>query len=207
MAPDDVANAYESPHFDAEAMLGTVVSDRDPDRDLIEPWAKQVNGPILDIGSGTGRWAGHLATLGHDVVGVEPARKLVDLARRAHPGVEFRHGALHDLRGSEQRWAGLLAWYSLIHMGPDELPEALLILRHVIEEDGSLLMSFFSGPRLESMDHPVATAHRWPVPEMAHVLEQAGFEMTEQHWSPGRPHAHLLARPTQAPTDSAPTDH
>ena len=27
MAPDDVENAYDSPHFDAEAMLGTVVSD------------------------------------------------------------------------------------------------------------------------------------------------------------------------------------
>lgn len=40
----------------------------------------------------------------------------------------------------------------LARLTPDELPEALHILRHVIEEDGSLLMSFFSGRRLEPMD-------------------------------------------------------
>lgn len=195
MTADDVANAYDSPHFDAEGMLGTVVSDGDPDRDLIEQWAKRTNGAILDVGSGTGRWAGYLAGLGSHVVGLEPARRLVDLARQAHPGVEFRRGSLSGLRDSEERWAGILAWYSLIHMGPDTLPEALTTLRHVIDEHGSLLMSFFTGPQLEPMDHPVATAHRWPLPEMVDALEHAGFDVAGTRWDPGFPHAYLLARP------------
>lgn len=37
MATDDVSKAYSSPTFDAEALLGTVISAEDPDRVLIEP--------------------------------------------------------------------------------------------------------------------------------------------------------------------------
>ena len=61
MADDDVSKAYSSPSFDAQAMLGTTVSPDDPDRRLIESWARGIDGVILDVGAGTGRWAGHLA--------------------------------------------------------------------------------------------------------------------------------------------------
>ena len=193
MADDDVSKAYSSPSFDAQAMLGTTVSPDDPDRRLIESWARGIDGVILDVGAGTGRWAGHLAGLGHEVEGVEPATRLVELARRTHPSVTFYHGAIADLSGCPKRWAGLLAWYSLIHMGPDELPDALVSLRMAVEEGGGLLMSFFSGPSLESMSHPVATAYRWPLDELAQVLEVAGFQVIDSHWDPRVSHAYLTA--------------
>lgn len=193
MATDGISQAYDSPEFDPEAMLGTVISADDPDRALIDPWAAQVDGVILDVGSGTGRWAGHLAGLGHQVEGLEPATRLVELARQTHPSVTFHHGSIADLSGSPKRWSGILAWYSIIHLGPDELPEALASLHGVLEEGGLLLMSFFSGPRLEPMPHPVATAYRWPLPEITQVLEHAGFKVTGSHWDPRFPHAHLTA--------------
>ena len=193
MATDDVSKAYSSPIFDAEAMLGTTVSADDPDRSLIEPWARGIDGGILDVGAGTGRWAGHLAGLGHEVEGVEPATRLVELARRTHPSVTFHHGAIADLADCPKRWAGLLAWYSLIHMGPDQLPDALASLRTAVEDGGGLLMSFFSGPSLEPMSHPVATAYRWPLPELARVVDTAGFQVIDSHWDPRFPHAYLTA--------------
>src|SRR5699024_6626643 len=115
-ASDDVSKAYSSPTFDADRMLGATVSANDPDRRLIEPWARNIDGAILDVGAGMGRWAGHLAGLGHEVEGLEPATRLVELARRTHPSVTFHQGAIADLSGFSKRWAGLLAWYSLIHM-------------------------------------------------------------------------------------------
>lgn len=193
MATDDVSKAYSSPTFDAEALLGTVISAEDPDRALIESWATGVDGVILDVGSGTGRWTGHLASLGHQIEGLEPATRLVELARQTHPSVTFHHGTIADLSDSPKRWAGILAWYSLIHMGPDELPATLASLRAVAEDDGVLLMSFFSGPRLEPVQHPVVTAYRWPLPDITQALEHAGFEVTDSHWDPRFPHAYLTA--------------
>ncbi len=192
MTNDDLEAAYAAPQV--LHLLGRVVSESDPDRAVIEPWAAAVNGPILDVGSGTGRWSGRLAQLGHDVSGLEPVESLVQLSRRTFPGVLFQRGWIVDLAGSEQRWAGILAWYSLIHLDAQQLPAALAILRGVLEDNGTLLMSFFSGPRLMPFEHPVATAYLWPMDAMRRALVAARFQVTDQHWDPGRPHAMISAR-------------
>lgn len=193
MAMDEISRAYSSEQFDPAAMLGTSVSADDPDRGIIEPWAANVGGSILDVGSGTGRWAGHLTGLGHEVVGLEPADKLVELARRFHPEVTFQHGSIADLPHLKPRWPGVLAWYSLIHMDPAELAQSLGVLREITEDNGTFLMSFFAGPTLAPMAHPVAPAYRWPLPEISRAVERAGFKVTETHWNPQSPHAHLTA--------------
>lgn len=194
MSTDDVAQAYGARAAALADMLGTVVDPRDPDRGVIEPWAERVPGRILDVGAGTGRWSGHLAGLGHDVVGLEPAPEFVEIARRAHPTVEFRQAAIADLEGSTERWSGILAWYSLIHLGPAELPTALSTLRGVLEDGGGLLVSFFSGPRPEAITHPAATAYRVPMVDMTRALARAGFEVTDEQWHPGGLHAHISAQ-------------
>ena len=194
MATDEVRDAYDARARDVVELLGTEVSATDPDRAVIEPWADTVKGRILDVGSGTGRWAGHLASLGHEVEGLEPVERFVDIARKAYPTVGFRLGAIEDLTDSDERWAGILAWYSLIHLGPDDLPHALATLRSLLKDDGTMLMSFLSGPSTESFEHPVATAFRWPLPEMADALDQAGFVVMAEQWDGRTPHAHMLVR-------------
>lgn len=191
---DEVTRAYASKAAGLAGMLGTAVSPTDPDRGVIEPWADKVVGPILDLGSGTGRWSGHLSGLGHVVEGVEPVEEFVEIARLAYPAVMFHHASLEDLVGSDRRWSGILAWYSLIHLGPEELPMALSTLRGVLQEDGSMLVSFFAGPRIETFSHPATTAYRWPMQEMIRTIEEAGFEVTDQHEGGPGPHANLTAR-------------
>src|SRR5690625_4775943 len=105
---DEVTQAYRTKAAELAGMLGTVVSPRDPGRGGIESWAETVSGRILDVGAGAGRWTGHLAALGHDVEGLEPVDQFVELARRAHPAVPFRHGSLADLVGSAERWSGIV---------------------------------------------------------------------------------------------------
>lgn len=179
-------------------MLGTVVSSADPDRAVIEHWAGTVRGPILDVGSGTGRWAGHLATLGYSIEGLEPVAELVGIARRAHPAVAFRQASIADLAetadtGDSPLWSGILAWYSLIHLRPEEMPEAATTLRRILVDGGSMLVAFFAGPRLEAFDHPGSRAYRWPVETMAEVLAGADFAITAQRTHPGGLHACLIA--------------
>lgn len=195
-----IVQAYGAPTMDVEGLLGTEVLPADPDRQLIEPWAAAVDGPILDVGSGTGRWTGRLASLGYQVEGLEPAQRLVKLARETHPGVTFHHGLITDLAAWDRRWAGILAWYSVIHMGPQELSDALCSLHDVLEDHGTLLLSFFTGPVVRTFPHPVAPAYLWPMDRMVQVLETAGFTIVDQRHTPSGPHAQLLARAGGATT-------
>lgn len=84
-ASSKVTDAYGSPWVNVESILGTEISPDDPDRAIIEPWAAAGDGQILDVGSGTGRWTGYLAGLRHTVEGLEPAERLITLARARHP--------------------------------------------------------------------------------------------------------------------------
>ena len=63
----------------------------DPDRgdlDVYEALADELGAhSVLDIGCGTGTFACRLALSGHDVVGVDPSRASVDVARRK-PGAD-----------------------------------------------------------------------------------------------------------------------
>lgn len=209
MATNDVIDAYGSRAEGLAAILGAAVSADDPDRAVIEPWADTVAGPILDVGSGTGRWSGHLAALGHEVVGLEPVERFVTMARAAHPGVEFRLAELAELAdladsdraGSDERWAGILAWYSLIHLAPAEMVDALSILRGVLADEGTMLVSFFTGPRLEAFSHPATTAYRWPIDALGAALDEAGFEVVAQRHTAGAMHASVIARPKPKPLD------
>lgn len=194
MTYEDIPSAYVARAEVLAGVLGREVAPDDPDREVIEAWAGGVPGRILDVGSGTGRWAGHLAALGHTVDGIEPSGPFVDMARESFPTVAFRHGAISDLDGTQERWAGLLAWYSLIHMDGQELPVALATLHRVLEADGQLLLSFFTGPCHGPFAHPAATAYLWPMDCMVTALERAGFRVTGRRTQPGAPHAVVTAR-------------
>ncbi len=194
MPKPQIETGYGSHAVDVANMLGTYVHVDDPDRAVIEPWASTVSGPILDVGAGTGRWTGQLAKLGHSVEGLEPVEELVALARQAHPDLTFHRGWIDGLGDTHHKWAGILAWYAIIHLGPHELPKALVALRSGLVDGGSLLMSFFSGPYAEAFEHPVTTAYRWPVPIMVQAVERAGFDVTHRYGGHHSAHAYIIAR-------------
>lgn len=193
MTNDHVEQAYGSRSGDIEALLGTEVSAHDPDRNIIEPWAARVGGPILDVGSGTGRWSGHLVANGHEIEGLEPVKPLLERARKSFPEVTFHRGTIEQLAKTDRRWSGILAWYSVIHLGQQRLPDALAALWHALDDDGTLLLSFFSGPTMMPFDHPVAPAYMWPMDQMTQAVETAGFRIVDQHWVANAPHAHIIA--------------
>lgn len=52
---------------------------------------------VLDAGCGTGRVGGHLAAVGHHVVGVDLDPELIEAARQDHPGSQWLVGDLAEL--------------------------------------------------------------------------------------------------------------
>ena len=189
-------DAYGARAQEYADQLGTIEMMAPPDRRHIETWASAVEGPILDAGCGPGHWTAHLAALGHETLGIDPVPEFIEIARRNHPGVEYRLGSFADLARSEGDCGGILAWYSLIHLDPGEIAGALTLLHDALRPGGSLLLGFFDGPRQETFAHAVSPAQFWPAEEMVLLLEGAGFTVVgiEQRHDPGsRPHAAIVA--------------
>lgn len=165
-------------------------------RDIAD-WATGIQGPILDAGCGPGHWTEYLRQLGANVEGIDVVPEFVGSARQRFPQVTFRLGTLDAIPIKTGDLAGLLAWYSVIHVAPDRLPAILGEFARCLTPGGSLLLGFFEGPRVEPFEHAVTTAYFWPVEELSCLLREAGLEVVQVHQrtDPGsRPHAAIEAK-------------
>lgn len=172
-------------HPDDLAMIGRYLS--------IRP------GAVLDVGCGPGHLTAHLRSIGVDASGIDLVPEFIDHARTAHPEGRYELGSMHDLDAPDGSVAGILAWYSLIHVPPDELDAVLTELRRVVVPGGTLVVGFFDGEAVAAFDHKVVQAYFWPVDELSARLYRAGFTEVERLVRPGaaepgcRPHAVIAA--------------
>jgi ubiquinone/menaquinone biosynthesis C-methylase UbiE len=156
-------------------------------------------GSVLDVGCGPGHLTAHLRSLEVDATGVDPVPEFIDHARRTYPDGRYELGSMERLDAADHSLAGVLAWYSLIHLVPNELDAALAELRRVIARDGTLVAGFFDGDHVETFDHQVTTAYYWPADEFSSRLARAGFSEVERVQRPGiaaafrRPHGAIAA--------------
>jgi SAM-dependent methyltransferase len=116
---------------------------------MLDVFAEQVaaggGGPVGDLGCGPGRIAGYLAAKGLDMVGVDLSPRMVEVARRDHPGVRFEVGTMAALPFADGELAGALAWYSIIHT-PDARQDALFAeFARVVRPGGRMLLAFQAG--------------------------------------------------------------
>src|ERR1700722_14439060 len=80
---------------------------------------------------------------------------MVEQARRLTPAVEFRQGDLSALDVADGAWAGIAAFYSLIHIPNSDLPQALGELRRALRPGGLLLAAFHIGDQTLHLDERV----------------------------------------------------
>ena len=105
----------------------------------------QGGGIVADVGCGTGRITAHLRHLGVDAFGIDLSPGMIEVARREHPGLRFDVGSMTDLALADASVAGLVAWYSLIHVPDDEINSVFAHFRRVLRPGGPLLLSFHVG--------------------------------------------------------------
>ena len=177
----------------SERYIGMVDDDwrtDDDDAALVRRHLTGLSGPVLDLGCGPGHWTGYLHSLGADVTGVDMVPEFVAHARANHPGPEFRLGSMTELDAPEQSVAGILAWYSTIHLPPPELDRVLATFHRLLVPGGVLVAGFFdSDDDVAAFDHKVITAYRWPADVFAEHLAAAGLIEVQRlrHRSPDRP--------------------
>lgn len=189
--------AYGARSAEYTALFGDISSTHPDDRALVAEWAAHVAGRILDLGCGPGHWTGFIHGLGAEVSGIDLTREFVEIARSRHPELPFEVGDARRLELPDGGVGGVLAWYSLIHLAPAEMPAALEEVRRVLRPDGALLVGFFDGEDVEEFAHAVTPAWFWPPERLAEHLERRGFAIDRviRRREPGaRPHAAIAAR-------------
>lgn len=192
-----VAESYGARSDEYTDLFGDIAAAHPDDRALVAEWAGALDGPVLDLGCGPGHWSAFLHGLGVDVSGVDLTPEFIRIARARHPRIDFRIGDARRIDRPDASLAGVLAWFSLIHLRPEEVPLVLGEIRRVLRPGGGLVLGFFEGPELEPFPHAVTTAWFWPPARLASELERAGFAVLgeRRRQDPGaRPIAVTVAR-------------
>jgi SAM-dependent methyltransferase len=105
---------------------------------------------VLDAGCGPGRVGGHLAEVGHDVVGVDVDPELIAAAELDQPGPRWLVGDLAELdlpaRGIAERFDAIVcAGNVMTFLAPSTRAAVLRRLRAHIAADGRAAIGFGAG--------------------------------------------------------------
>jgi protein-L-isoaspartate O-methyltransferase len=106
---------------------------------------------VLDIGSGTGRDAAWLASLGHEVVAVEPTDVMRSRATALHtsPSITWVDDSLPDLallRTRAQRFDLVMLTAVFMHLDRDQRVRAMPNIVSQLVPNGRLIMRLRHGP-------------------------------------------------------------
>jgi SAM-dependent methyltransferase len=151
------------------------------DRALLDVFAARIApGIAADIGCGPGQVARYLSERGCDALGIDLAPRMVEIARRLSPGVRFEQGSMLALDVDDGAWAGLTAFYSIIHIAPDDLARAFAEFHRALRPSGLALLAFHVGTECVHSDewwgHTVSVDFQfYELEDIATRLERAGF--------------------------------
>jgi SAM-dependent methyltransferase len=154
------------------------------DRALLDQFAEDVPGGklVCDLGCGVGHISRYLKARGVPIFGFDLSPRMVEIAARLNPDIPFRQGDMLALDLPDQAVMGVVAFYSLIHLGRDTVLSALQEIHRVLYPDGRLLLSIHGGDGEIHTDEflglPVSLDVTLFQPdEMGGFVEQAGFSV------------------------------
>jgi SAM-dependent methyltransferase len=184
-----------------------------PDELVGRPWDQAVlsafaelvgDGPVADVGSGTGRTTAYLHGLGVDVFGIDLSPGMLAVARRAYPHLRLVVGSMLALGVADASLRGVVAYYSTIYVPDERLGEVLAEFRRVLAPGGHLVLAFQVGDEPVRIREAFGRAveldsHRRRPERVASLLEQAGLAVRmqmqrEPEEGERTPQAYLVAR-------------
>lgn len=156
------------------------------DRAMLDQFAARMRGRgiVCDMGCGPGHVGRYLADRGVDMIGVDLSPGMLAQAAVLNPGIPFYQGNMLVLDWPDGAWAGIAAFYSIIHIPREAVAPALREMRRVLQAGGRLFLAFHLG------DEDLHETEAWGVPvdleytmygaaEMARYLREAGFDVEE----------------------------
>ncbi len=144
-------------------------------------------GPVVEVGCGPGHVTAYLAAAGAEATGIDLTPEMVEQARERFPGGHYEVGDLRRLMRptSADGWGAVLAWYSVIHLSPSELPAAIDALVRPLASGGTLLLAMHAGHDVRNnstwFEHEIDLDFVFNQPaEVVALVEAAG--LTDVEW-------------------------
>ncbi|MEV6793697.1 class I SAM-dependent methyltransferase [Streptomyces sp. NPDC051320] len=165
-------------------LLRTALDDQPYDRAMLALFAELVRttdaGPVADLGCGPGRVTGHLSALGLPAFGIDLSPGMIAEARKAYPELRFTVGSMRELDLPDAGLGGVVAWYSVIHTPPEQLPVLFAEFHRVLAPGSHLLLAFKAGDERVHLDqaygHDLSLDVYWLPPDrVAELLREAGL--------------------------------
>jgi ubiquinone/menaquinone biosynthesis C-methylase UbiE len=142
-----IKNAYDIAAESYADMCFYELYDKPLDRKLYDLFFERVinKGSTIEIGCGPGEIANYLKMKGLDIIGLDISSKMIEIAKKLNPFIDFRIGNLFDLKFENNSIAGIVAPYLIVNYKMEDIPKAFSELYRVLKDKGQLLISFHSG--------------------------------------------------------------
>jgi SAM-dependent methyltransferase len=172
--------SYDTVATDYQQLLENDLAANPFDRAMLDLFGELATGRVGDLGCGPGRITTYLAALGLDAFGIDLSPEMIAVARKTCPELSFDVGNLYDLDLPDDSLGGALAWYSLVHTPPEDLPKVFAEIHRVLAPGGLLLHAFKVGAERYHLDQAYGHAlsldvYRYQPAEIAALLISAGF--------------------------------
>ena len=148
----------------------------------LDQFAERVrnSGVVYELGCGPGHIARYLKDRGVEMRGLDLSSSMVKVAGQLNPDITFEQGDMANLSLTDDSIAGIVLFYSIIHLEKELVTAALAGMKRVLCPGGSLFMAFHGGEgkvhRDEWYGQPVSIDFRFfRGDEMTANLEAAGF--------------------------------
>jgi SAM-dependent methyltransferase len=178
----DIRNSYDSAAEAYAQHLSSELAGKPLDRHLLNRFAEDTRGRgiVADVGCGPGHVTRYLHDQGVTIFGIDLSSAMVKCAARLNPGLDFRVGDMRHLELQAFSLAGVVAFYSIVHFEPRELPVIMREMRRVLAVGGLALISFHVGNEVVHVDElfgaPVDLDFRFHEPvDVVAALRAASF--------------------------------
>lgn len=181
---NEVSRSYDAVADQYASRIADELAHKPFDREILDHFAASIRGRgvVGDIGCGPGHVARYLAGNGVKACGADLSFGMLQIARGLHPDSSFLQGDMRHLPLLDRSWSGIVAFYSLIHLAPAEVPAALREFARVLEPGAPLLLAFHIGDEMVHLDEwwekPVSVDfHFFRSESMCAWLQSAGFRV------------------------------
>jgi len=173
---DRVAENYATEFFDE-------LKRKPFDCELLDAFAEWLReqGVVYELGCGPGQVSRYLKDRGVDVCGLDLSAEMVRVASRLNPDIPFTQGDMSSLDLPDDSLAGVVLFYSIIHLEREDVTRALREMNRTLRPGGKVFLAFHGGAgnvhRDEWYGQAVSIDFRFfEGDEMAGYLEAAGFD-------------------------------